>query len=327
MIPSNNWMIRAVLLDQKGSAKILDEYQVHKWNPKDGILWIHVNLSHPKTQSFLKNDIYLDEWTKRILINPSQLKPCSLIHNNGLLLIIRTTNLTPRSKPDDMVFLGVFATKDRVISTRIHPAISFKEIMNAFNEKNGPKNTNELIEMILENILNSIADSVSDMEEYLDDIEEKIIAHQISPTLIDELTELMRRLVIMHRFLTPQRDALEILPYHRMPWFDKKTEHLSTKNFHRMQRIIEDITLLKERCRINQDALNQHDVKQSQKNMYMLSVIATIFLPLSFLASLFGMNVGGIPFAKEPYGLALTVCFIISVGILLIYLFKRAHWL
>ena len=61
--------------------------------------------------------------------------------------------------------------------------------------------------------------------------------------------------------------------------------------------------------------------------MYMLSVIATIFLPLSFLASLFGMNVGGIPFAKEPYGLALTVCFIVSIGLLLIYLFKRAHWL
>ena len=327
MIPSNNWMIRAVLLDQKGSAKILKESQIHKWNPKDGTLWIHVNLSHPKAQQFLENDIHLDEWTKRALINPSQLKPCSLIHNNGLLLIIRTTNLTPRSKPDDMVFLSVFATEDRVISTRIHPAISFKEIMNAFNEQNGPKNTNELIEMILENTLNSIANSISDMEEYLDDIEEKIISHQISLTLADELTELMRRLVIIHRFLTPQRDALEILPYHHMPWFNKKMEHLSKNNFHRMQRIIEDITLLKERCRINQEALNQHDVKQSQKNMYMLSVIATIFLPLSFLASLFGMNVGGIPFSEDPYGLVLTFCFIVSIGILLVYLFKRAHWL
>ncbi|MBR5130099.1 MAG: hypothetical protein IKV03_02610 [Alphaproteobacteria bacterium] len=327
MTSSNNWMIKAVLLDKTGGATPLNEKQIHKWKPEDGTIWIHINLSHPKAKLFLKNNTYLDEWTKHALINPSQLKPCSFIHNNGLLLIIRTTNLTPRSKPDDMVFLSVFATKDHIISTRIHPAISFKEIMETFDEQTGPKNTNELIEMILENTLNSIANSVSDMEEYLDDIEEKIISHQPSSTLTDELTELMRRLVIMHRFLTPQRDALETLPYHRMPWFNKKTEHLSRNNFYRMQRIIEDITLLKERCRINQEALNQHDVKQSQKNMYMLSVIATIFLPLSFLASLFGMNVGGIPFSEDPYGLALTACFIASIGILLIYLFKRAHWL
>ena len=327
MSTTDNWMVGAVLLDGQGGAKLLDETQVNKWTPKNGILWIHLNLSHPKAVLFLQNDKYLDEWTKDTLINTSGSRPRSLIHKNGLLLVIRTVNLTPRSEPDDMVFLRAFATQDRVITVRIHPAISFKEIMNDFYEHTGPKNTNDLIEMILENTLNSTADTVSDMEEYVDDIEEKIIAHQISPHISDELSELMRRLVIMHRFLTPEREALDALSRHQLPWFNKKTTHLTKDSFHRMQRIIEDITLLKERVRINQDALQMHDVKQSQKNMYMLSVIATIFLPLSFLTGLFGMNVGGIPFSEEPYGLTVTVCFIVFIGIGLAYLFKRAHWI
>lgn len=327
MIEANKWLVGAVLLDGQGGATLLSETQVKKWKPQKGLLWMHLNLSHADAVRFLQKDKLLDDWTKETLTNVSQSRPRSVIHKNGLLLVIRTVNLTPRSEPDDMVFLRMWATQNRVITVRIHPAISFKEIMNDFYEHSGPKNTNELIETILENTLNSTADTITDMEEYIDDLEEKIISHHMYPSLSDELSELMRRLVIMHRFLTPEREALDTLSRHQMPWFDKKTSYLTKDNFHRMQRIIEDITLLKERIRINQEALNQHNVKQSQKNMYMLSVIATIFLPLSFLTGLFGMNVGGIPFSEDPYGLAITVGFIVLIGALLIYLFKRVGWL
>lgn len=327
MSNTNNWMVGAVLLDGQGGANILNEEQIKTWQPQEGILWTHLNLSHPKAISFLKKDTMLDSWTKETLMNTNQSRPRSLIHKNGLLLVIRTVNLTPRSEPDDMVFLRLWATKERIITVRVHPAISFKEIMNDFHEHSGPKNTNELIEVILENTLNSTTDTISDLEEYLDEIEEKIISHHISMKLSDELSELMRRLVIMHRFLMPEREALDTLSRHPLPWFDKTMSHITKDSFHRMQRIVEDISLLKERIRINQDAINQYDVKQSQKNMYMLSVIATIFLPLSFLTGLFGMNVGGIPFSEEPYGLAITVGFITFIGGVLAYLFKRVGWL
>jgi len=327
MVNANKWLIGGVLLDTNGNAKILTESRITKWTAKQGVLWIHLNLSHPKSVTFLQNDKHLDKWTKETLTNTSASRPRSVVHKNGLLLVIRTVNLTPRSQPDDMVFLRMWATQNRVITVCIHPAISFSDIMNDFYEHTGPKNTNELIDVILENTLNATADTIADMEEYVDDLEEKIISHHTYPSLPDDLSELMRRLVIMHRFLTPEREALDTLSRHQIPWFDKKTSHVTKDNFHRMQRIIEDITLLKERIRINQEAINQHDIKQSQKNMYMLSVIATIFLPLSFLTGLFGMNVGGIPFSEEPYGLAVTVVFIVFIGILLAYLFKRVGWL
>lgn len=61
MSTTDNWMVGAVLLDGQGGAKLLDETQVNKWTPKNGILWIHLNLSHPKTVLFLQNDKYLDD--------------------------------------------------------------------------------------------------------------------------------------------------------------------------------------------------------------------------------------------------------------------------
>lgn len=323
----HKWLVNALLLDKKGGAKQLSQTEIKHWNPSDGILWIHLNLREASAIKWVNNDIFLSPWAKETLTDTTESRPRATIHENALLLVIRTANLTPRSEPDDMVFLRIFATSERLISVRLNPALSFKEIKDSFELKSGPKSVCELIETILENTLDSTANTVSDMIEQVDEIEEKIISHQLYPSLFDDLSELMRRLVIMHRFLAPERDALDTLTRRNLPWFDKNFSRTSKDAFHRMQRIIEDITLLRERIRINQEAINQHSTKQSQKNMYMLSVIATIFLPLSFLTGLFGMNVGGIPFSQEPYGLAVTVLFIALVGILLAYLFKRAHWL
>ncbi|MBR4927075.1 MAG: hypothetical protein IKY98_01980 [Alphaproteobacteria bacterium] len=327
MTHTHKWLVNALLLDKKGGAKHLSQADVDDWTPNDGILWVHLNLTEPQATRWIKNDKYLSAWTKETLTDVGESRPRSTLHENALLLVIRTTNLTPRSEPDDMVFLRIFATQERLISVRLNPALSFKEIKDSFDLKSGPKNVCELIETILENTLDSTADTISDIIEQVDEIEEKIISHQTYPTLYDDLSELMRRLVVMHRFLAPERDALDTLTRRNLAWFDKNFERTAKDAFHRIQRIIEDITLLRERIRINQEALNQYSAKQSQKNMYMLSVIATIFLPLSFLTGLFGMNVGGIPFSEEPYGLAVTVLFIALIGILLAYLFKRAHWL
>ena len=91
--------------------------------------------------------------------------------------------------------------------------------------------------------------------------------------------------------------------------------------------IVEDIDLLEKRIRVNQDAISHLEDKQTQRNMYMLSVIAGIFLPLSFLASVFGMNLGGIPLATEGYGFITIVVMMVLIGLIIWYLFKRLKWI
>ncbi|MGN1063051.1 MAG: CorA family divalent cation transporter, partial [Alphaproteobacteria bacterium] len=185
---------------------------------------------------------------------------------------------------------------------------------------------NSLIQTILENTLDSTADTISDMEDQVDTLEEKIITRKTYPTLFDDLSELMRQLVIMHRFLSPERDALDALTRKETDWFNKNLERSSKDTFNRMQRLIEDIVLLRERVRINQEALNQHDVKKSQKNMYILSVIATVFMPMSFMSGLMGMNVGGIPFADSPHGLAISAALIVIIAGICALSFRKLKW-
>jgi zinc transporter len=67
--------------------------------------------------------------------------------------------------------------------------------------------------------------------------------------------------------------------------------------------------------------------QQQNARMYVLSIVAAIFLPLSFLTGLLGMNVGGLPGLEDPRGFMVSVVLMaIAAGALLAY-FRLRKWL
>ena len=110
-------------------------------------------------------------------------------------------------------------------------------------------------------------------------------------------------------------------------WFNAGFEQSIRDNFDRVRRIVEDIDLLEKRIRVNQDAISHMEDKQTQRNTYMLSVIAGIFLPLSFLTGIFGMNLGGIPLNENPYGFLAINLIMIFIGLIILFLFKKLKWI
>jgi zinc transporter len=63
------------------------------------------------------------------------------------------------------------------------------------------------------------------------------------------------------------------------------------------------------------------------KAMYTLSIVAAIFLPLSLLTGLLGINVGGIPGAEHKWAFAEVTVVLIAIGVGLIVWFKKIKWL
>ena len=61
--------------------------------------------------------------------------------------------------------------------------------------------------------------------------------------------------------------------------------------------------------------------------MYILSIVAAIFLPLGFLTGLLGINVGGIPGADSKLGFAIFIILLGIVVIFQIWFFKKKKWL
>ena len=90
---------------------------------------------------------------------------------------------------------------------------------------------------------------------------------------------------------------------------------------------VEDVDAARERASITQEELNNRLAEQMNARMYVLSVVAAIFLPLGFLTGLFGVNVGGIPLAEEPWGFFEISLILGVITLLQILLFRWRRWL
>lgn len=320
-------LVHILLLDGNGNAKQISQKTLNRWTPKQGTLWVHLNITHQNALKWLQKNAGLEKWALEALSNTAESRPRSVVHGDNLLLVLRTLNLTPRSEPDDLVFLRLFATPHRLITVSMHPALDFKEIAKSFEENEGPIDINTLVGTVLDTSLNLISDTISDLEDNLDDIEEQIIAEQINDHMSADLSEILRKCVVMRRYLSPEREALDTLTRQKISWFNETMIQTTFNALHRMERIIEDIDLLHDRTHINQEALTNEANKRAQRNMYMLSVMATLFLPLSFITGLFGMNVGGIPLASSEMGLIIVTILILLIGLFMLYIFKRLKWI
>ena len=112
-----------------------------------------------------------------------------------------------------------------------------------------------------------------------------------------------------------------------LEWFDKKYKNEIHESLERLYRYIEDLDLIKERAYILLEEYRNTLAQQTNKVMYIFSLVAFLFLPLTFLTGLFGVNVGGIPGGSYPQAFALFCGAMALLGGFLLYLFKRKRWL
>lgn len=102
--------------------------------------------------------------------------------------------------------------------------------------------------------------------------------------------------------LTPLSSVLSLPAVHGVGplWLSQPQRYQLQESQDQVIRYIEDIDALRERAQIVKDELSNALSDEMNRNLYQLSLITAIFLPLGFLTGLLGINVGGVPGAEAP---------------------------
>ena len=112
-----------------------------------------------------------------------------------------------------------------------------------------------------------------------------------------------------------------------MDWLEQTHKRRLQESLDRLIRYIEDLDTIRERAQVVKDELASALADKMNKNLYMLSIVAAIFLPLGFLTGLLGINVGGIPGAENGDAFLIFVGMLIAVVALQMVIFKKLKWL
>lgn len=321
----NNGLINAFVLDGKGGGRPLDWDGINSWSEKEGALWVHLNFTVEESQQWLQNESGLDSLVALALI-ADETRPRSAPLADGLLISLRGVNSNPGADPEDMVSIRMFCTDTRVVSTRRRRLTTIRDLVGALERGEGPRTTGELTAMLTNRLIDRMNGVLNELDDRIDEVEEAIIegADQESRS---KVIELRREIIKLRRYLSPQREALNQLQHESTSWLSAQDRLLIREASDKITRYVEDLDSARDRAGVAHEELSGRLSEQMNTRMYVLSLVAGLFLPLGFLTGLLGINVGGIPLAESPWGFIEVVVFLLLIALVQILLFRRKRWL
>lgn len=242
--------------------------------------------------------------------------------DSTFMFVLRGINFEKDLQQNDMIALRIYIEKNRIISVS-KLSLQTVGIVKDHLESLINANKNEKIAMkdvllkIITTIYQKIEPVLEDLEETTNDLEYEILNKAYDSR--EKLSQLRLALVDYKRFLAPQKDIL--LELCQVGIYKNKKELAQLRNqsntYHRW---LEKIEALKEQSKILFDEIAFIQNEKLNIRTLKLTVLGGIFLPVTFLSGVFGMNVGGMPLANHENGfLFLCIGMVVWVACAMIY--------
>lgn len=308
------------------SCAIIEES--YKYKDTDTISWININ---GLNDTELINKLSLEYGLHSLLIED----------------ILNTEHRPKLEEFNDYLFftlkmIGINKKGNAIISEQVSFILG-KNYLLTFQEKKGDvfnslrirlkknKNTTRQkgIDYLFYRLIDTIVDNYFFVIEYLNEnieaLEERVLNSPETDTLKD-IQKIKRELISLRKIISPLRDIVGTLRTNDSLISDKTKPYLKDVYDHIIH--------------VNESLESQKDILSSIMDLYLsgvnnkmnqvmklLTIISTIFIPLTFIAGIYGMNFKHMPELENPYGYVITWGVMIFLFILMILFFKRKKWL
>lgn len=286
--------------------------------------WKYLDYSDPDDSQWIRNESGISGIVADAMLDADS-RPRTLHTDKGVLVILRGVNLNPGSDIEDMISIRVWVEPDLIITTSRRKLRSVDQIDRAVNAGRGPKNAGEFLGMLTESLGDYINEAIEHIEKSLD-IAEDNVSSSATIARNSPFSVLRRQTARIRRYLAPQKEALDRLSRSADLIFSTEDKARFSEQANRLTLLLEDLDLVRERAMVAQEEYLGIVAHEQNARMFVLSIVAAVFLPLSFLTGLMGMNVAGLPGLEYPGAFwVLVVLMLICSGIILA-LFRINKW-
>ena len=224
--------------------------------------------------------------------------------------------------------VSIIIMKDVLITFEEIPGGPFEIVRKRILEDLGgirKMGTDYLAYSIIDAIVDEYLLAINHLEEDIENFEERA-TKTTDDTFIGEIQDTKKYLLQIKRALSPAKDTILIISRHRMffqtdelkPYLQDLYENLN----HAMTMIENHREWLTNIMDVNLSVLSH----QMNKVMKVLATISTIFIPLTFIAGIYGMNFVHMPELEYEIAYPIVLCFMVMVALTMIVIFKIRHW-
>lgn len=308
----------------------LQPRQVNQLSPPadESVIWINVGGVHQVDivealgKQFMLHPLLLEDVT-----NTDQ-RPKLDDYETYVYLVIKMLSLTDR-KEIAVEQVSLVLGRNYVISFQENGTDVFQPVRERLRGGKG-----RLRQSGADYLLYALVDATVDqyfavlefLGEKIEAVQQAVVDHP-EPETLNDIHALKRQLLFLRRAVWPLRDVMNNLSRSDCPFLQEPTKLFFRDVHDHVVQIVDTIETLREMVSASLDIYLSSVSYRLNAVMRVLTVITTIFMPLSFIASIYGMNFEHMPELQSRWGYPLVLAVMTAVGVGMLLLFKKKRWL
>lgn len=306
-------------LDEKEIQAVIDS--------GEGVLWVDIGDTTEADHQFLR---------RVFKFHPVAVDACldSRIHTpkvddfgDYLFLVLHGINYGVKSDTVETGELDLFLGRNFLVSNHNFFLLSVDGITKSVKEDGRPlrRGVEFLAHALIEALVINLEPTIDRLGDMADDIETEIFLRPQSPAL-EATLRLKRSCLRLLHAIVPQREVLGLLNPRELEQVSPEAEVFYRDVHNRLSRIEGSVQNLRERTDTILSIYLSAMANQQNESIRTLSLIAAVFLPLTLLASIYGMNFQYMPGLAWRWGYYAVLGFMGSVALVTIAWFWSRHW-
>lgn len=291
----------------------------------DGFVWIHLEGKDEADLAFLKQRSDIPDVAAGALAATETRPRCDRVDDGAILNLRGPGDLDPDDS-DRLVSIRFWVTRTGVTSlSRRH--LLATPIVLAKMEAGKVLDPGDLVAAYAWAISTQLDPEVAALGDTLDKVESELDEARSLYPLRRTITAVRSAAIGFRRFVAPDRDALRTLVDLDFDWLGEDDRLHIVDAADRFARMAEELEAVRERAALLHEQITDLRAEQIDQRSLLIAVVAFIFLPLTFITGLLGMNVEGIPYAHEAWSFwgVVAFCVLVALGVLAWFTWRK--WL
>jgi zinc transporter len=313
----------AIELKEDGKGHDVDAAQACAYRETPAkFVWIHLDGREQETLGWLQEHAGVPS-TVIYALTATETRPRSEAIEDGALINLRGP-AEGDAEGDKLVSIRAWVENGRAITVTFRHLAGLDSLKTQM-EKGEIKDPGDLISHLAMTITKRLDPIITDLGDEVDACETSIRPENAFETR-RKIAAARSDAIVYRRFVAPQRAALSHLAELECDWLEDDDRLHLREAADRFARMTEELEAVRERSALIHEQLTDLRSEQIENRALLLAIVALIFLPLTFVTGLLGMNVEGIPGAHEPWAFAAVCGLCVLIAIAITAWFAIARW-
>lgn len=292
----------------------------------DKIFWVHCNLNESDALKTINTKLALPDSVLK-LCDAQDIMPKLLDDDEGLTIQVQTLQSTHLKKHHEPRYtnLLIHLTNNYCFTATLEPIAAVTELQESLHKAIRFAQTPcFILFLILDNVVTEYAKVLFNFEVLSEDLDLRV--HVSHHHIYSKVVKLKQQVMKIKRYNIAIREMLVRISVRKISVVSEQCRASLSNLASHANMVVNEAASIRDILNNLQDQINNNLMQKMNEAMRVLTAFAAIFLPLSLITGIYGMNFRWMPELEWKYGYFVILGLIIGIAVLLLLMFKKKKW-